>query len=266
MIVAGAVLVALALLVPPTYAAYFAAVAAIVLLGSTVAAFVGQQRSDDRQWFDARAVEEAVKTLTWRYMMRVEPFRNDDTSDRKFLSVLDDIREARSGVRSSVPAHDGSVKLITSRMREVRQRPLEERRDLYVNERLDEQATWYASKSEANRSLAAKLFWASLATQFMALTLAVWRVASPIASLSLIGPLLALGIAFRVWTQLGRYDELSRSYALTNQELVSIKARASTVDSEHALASLVYDGEGAISREHTMWIARRGSPLPQQVS
>jgi hypothetical protein len=41
---------------------------------------------------------------------------------------------------------------------------------------------------------------------------------------------------------------------------------ADKVGNEQELAKLVSDGEGAISREHTMWIAKRGKPLPQQGS
>jgi hypothetical protein len=266
LVVAGALLGALAFLVPTSYAAYFAALAAIILLGSIVAKFVAKQRSDDKEWFDGRAVAESVKSLTWRYMMRLEPFDDDDTSDQKFIEELDAIREARSGLQYRVGSQDGNADQITPRMHEVRKLPVDERRDLYIKERLEDQAKWYAGKSEDNRRLANRLFWAALAAQFVALALAVWRVALPFAGLSLVGPLLALAAAFTAWTQLGRNDELRQSYALANQELLSIKALADKVGNEQDLAKLVSDGEGAISREHTMWIAKRGKPLPQQGS
>jgi SMODS and SLOG-associating 2TM effector domain 3/SMODS and SLOG-associating 2TM effector domain 1 len=266
LVVTGAMLGALAFLVPTSYAAYFAAVAAIVLLGSVVAKYVNRQRTDDKEWFDGRAVAESVKTLTWRYMMRLEPFEDDTTCDQKFIDELDATREARSGLQYRVGSLGEGAEQITPRMREVRKLPVEERRDLYVKERLEDQARWYGKKSEDNRRIANRLFWAALAAQFVALALAVWRVASPSAGLSLVGPLLALAAAFTAWTQLGRNDELSKSYALANQELLSIKALADTVGNEQELVKVVRDGEGAISREHTMWIAKRGKPLPQQAS
>jgi hypothetical protein len=266
LVVAGALLGALAFLVPKDYAAYFAAVAAIVLLGSVVAKFVAKQRTDDKEWFDGRAVAESVKTLTWRYMMRLEPFEDDTTCDQKFIEELDAIREARSGLQFRVGALGEEAEQITPRMREVRQMSVEKRRDLYVKERLDDQAKWYVGKSEDNRRLANRLFWAALVAQFIALALAVWRVAVPFAGLSLVGPLLALAAAFTAWTQLGRNDELRQSYALANQELLSIKALAAKVKTEQELSKVVRDGEGAISREHTMWIAKRGKPLSQQGS
>src|SRR5919107_2798446 len=177
LVVAGALLGALAFLVPKDYAAYFAAVAAIVLLGSVVAKFVARQRGDDKEWFDGRAVTESVKTLTWRYMMRLTPFDDNATCDQEFAKELEAIRKAYSGLRYKVGALGEGAEQITPHMREVRQLPLEERRDLYVKERLEDQAGWYAEKAEDNRVLANKLFWAALAAQVVALALAVWRVA-----------------------------------------------------------------------------------------
>ena len=118
------------------------------------------------------------------------------------------------------------------------------------------------SKSQNSRILAETFFWGSLAAQFVALVLAIVRVAFPATQLSLVGPLLALAAAITAWTQLGRHDELSKSYALANQELLTIKSLANAVDSEERLSDLVRDGEGAISREHTMWVAKRSDPLP----
>jgi hypothetical protein len=258
LVVVGALLGALAFLVPTSYAAYFAAIAAIVLLGSVVAKFVAKQRSDDKEWFDGRAVAESVKTLTWRYMMRLEPFEDDTTCDHIFIQELKAIRDARSDLQYKVNTSASTNEQITPRMRDVRQLPLQGRHDLYIKERLEDQANWYAGKAEENRRLAGRLFWAALAAQFVALALAVWQVASPSSGLSLVGPLLALAAAFTAWTQLERNDELSKSYALANQELLDIKALADRVKTEQELAKIVSDGEGAISREHTMWTAKRG--------
>ena len=55
---------------------------------------------------------------------------------------------------------------------------------------------------------------------------------------------------------------MSKSYALANQELLTIKRLADSVDSEEGLADRVRDGEGTIPREHTMWVAKRCEPLP----
>ncbi len=102
---------------------------------------------------------------------------DDTTSDREFIEDLSELRNARSDLRYKVDDSPDGAEQITPRMREVRQLLVEERRDLYVKERLEEQANWYAGKSEANRVLANRLFWASLAAQFVAMGLAVWQPA-----------------------------------------------------------------------------------------
>ncbi len=74
--------------------------------------------------------------------------------------------------------------------------------------------------------------------------------------------LVAVAAAFTAWAQIGRHDELRTSYALACQELLTIKSLAANVTTQEDLNNIVFDGEGAISREHTMWIAKRGEPLP----
>jgi hypothetical protein len=263
MVVLASALGTVWVLFPARYGTVFAVVTAVVLLAILLAKLIGRQRRDDEDWFDGRAVAESVKTLTWRYIMRVEPFDEDATCDQEFARELDAIREARADLQLRVDASlGGSADQITERMREVRGLTTQQRRDLYARERLGEQAEWYGGKSRDNRILAEVFFWASLAAQFVALVLAIVRVAFPETQLSLVGPLLALAAAVTAWTQLGRHDELSKSYALANQELLTIKSLVDTVDTEKELAGLVRDGEGAISREHTMWVAKRSDPLP----
>jgi SMODS and SLOG-associating 2TM effector domain 3 len=74
-------------------------VAAIVFLGFIVVKYVSKQRSDDKERFHGRAVAESVKTLTWRYMMRLGPFEDDGTSDQRFIEELNAVFEARSGLQ-----------------------------------------------------------------------------------------------------------------------------------------------------------------------
>lgn len=250
-------------LFPAQYGTTFALAAAAILVTIIIAKLVGRQRRDDKDWFDGRAVAESVKTLTWRYVMRVAPFDDDATCDDEFARELDAIRKARSDLQLRVDAARlGTAEQITQRMRDIRELPTEQRRGLYVEERLDEQARWYGGKSHDNRVLAEAFFWTSLAAQLVALVFAIGRVASPGAELSLVGPLVAFAAAITAWTQLGRHDELSKSYALANQELLTIKSLADSLKAEEGLVDLVRDGEGAISREHTMWVAKRSEPLP----
>jgi hypothetical protein len=53
------------------------------------------------------------------------------------------------------------------------------------------------------------------------------------------------------------FQDLTYSYSLTAQELSNIKEQRKNVSSEIDLDNFVDDAESAISREHTMWFARR---------
>jgi hypothetical protein len=74
----------------------------------------------------------------------------------------------------------------------------------------------------------------------------------------LISVLAAVSAAATAWTQLGRHDELAKSYGLAAHELMVLHSRLELADSEEAFRQGVEETESAISREHTMWMAKRG--------
>jgi hypothetical protein len=58
---------------------------------------------------------------------------------------------------------------------------------------------------------------------------------------------------------LNKYKEIYQSCALTKQELNIIRTKFRQVKDNTELNEFVLGAEQAISREHTMWLARRGS-------
>ena len=92
----------------------------------------------DKKWFDTRAVAESVKTVTWRYIMGVEPYENSlsaEDLDRKFVNKLDEILKSASKASGSLAKNVGSGQQISNRMREVRQMNIEERKTIYLQQR-----------------------------------------------------------------------------------------------------------------------------------
>jgi len=67
--------------------------------------------------------------------------------------------------------------------------------------------------------------------------------------------------AFVSWIEVKRHRELKTSYAIAASELGEIGALATSVCTERDLQSLVENGESAISREHTLWLARRDADI-----
>jgi hypothetical protein len=64
--------------------------------------------------------------------------------------------------------------------------------------------------------------------------------------------------AIAAWTRFRRHDELSKSYSLAAQELAFLRAEVEDATHERAFRKAVDATESAISREHTMWMAKRG--------
>src|SRR5438270_27884 len=74
----------------PIWQKGIATASVIVLAAGLIIVAASRERRYDKRWFDARAVAESAKTLTWRYMMRVPPsfISEGDVADRKLIGEL----------------------------------------------------------------------------------------------------------------------------------------------------------------------------------
>jgi hypothetical protein len=132
----------------------------------------------------------------------------------------------------------------------------------YVRERLQDQARWYHRSSVRHRRIAAVWSRLALVAEGAAVVAAAIAVMTPLTPASqLFGLFGTLAASFAALNQAGRHQESARAYHLAYQELLAIEDLAATVATDQDLATLVQDGEGAISREHTMWMAKRAEPL-----
>jgi hypothetical protein len=242
-----------------------AAGAAIVFLPGALTGTIQRRLRDSQNWFEGRAIAETVKSLSWRYMMRIPPYDEDNAhADAEFADAIADMRH--EGLGKAFPSSTMTTpSQITTRMREIRARPFLARRDLYAKERLNDQVTWYQRKSEFNRQRA-RLWWRiSAAAQTAAVISAIGVVFTANPWVNVVGIFGALAAAATAWSQLSRHDELVKTYGLAAQELATIEelTRAATTDAD--LIEAVRNGEGAISREHTLWVAKRGDPTETHI-
>lgn len=244
--------------IPKPYDGLFTIAIVAVLLGAMATNFLNQQLQGDRDWFDGRAVAESVKTNVWRYMMRVPPFRDDRTSDRSFATSLKAIQTEYKNLNQNLSALPVEMHQITARMREIRQLDWEARRALYTRERLEREIDWYRSKGAAAGRASGRWMWASFIAEFAGVLIALSTFVLPVSvMINLVGVVASLAAAFEAWTQVGRHAELSHSYAMACQELVAIGDLMAEAPTEQAFTTAVKNCEGAISREHTMWVAKR---------
>jgi hypothetical protein len=220
--------------------------------------WVGRSREPNKRWFDGRAVAESVKTITWRYMMRAAPFQC--TEEEAVVVLVDELHavllQCGQLATTLAPIPEGASRTITAEISRIRALSLEERRSHYATERIRDQAGWYARRSEDHSRAASRWFVAGLSAELLALLFAVLRAASGEGP-NVVGLLAAIAAAATALNQLQSHDELTRSYGLASQELLILEPRLVTVRDERELDEVVRLTESTISREHTLWVAKR---------
>jgi hypothetical protein len=130
-------------------------VMAIVFLAALAAMLARTLRKADQDWYKCRALAESIKTLTWRYAMRAEPFddsrtQNDREDFRKYLGAT---FKANQHIGDRIAGLNPHGEQITVEMDETRDKSLSERKELYLNDRIRDQRTWYAGKAKTNKKV-----------------------------------------------------------------------------------------------------------------
>lgn len=210
----------------------------------------------ERRWYAGRAVAESVKTVTWRFVMRAEPYDHNDSQDRSdFNARLKVIVEQNKEV-AKLFTTNLSGDNITESMSLLRSKSTAERQEYYIDYRVNDQLTWYAAKAKHNKRMVKLCFIALLLTIAVAIGFAIARVAYPDAQQWPTDVFVVLAASILSWVQAKRYQELSASYALTAHEIRFVKGKASVAMSNEDMSKFIGDAENAFSREHTQWIAR----------
>lgn len=227
---------------------------------ATVVVLIAQTRDAEGRWYRTRAAAESFKTLSWRYAVAGEPFGScaqgtDEVLQGRFREILAGLDD-----NDLTPGSPGEQ--ITGQMAALRAAPLTVRRASYVAGRIRDQEGWYSAKSiAAGRSARAWTVVAWAATALGTL-LGLLRLVA-VTDTDLLG-LLAAGVAGAVaWTQFRQHRVLAASYAVAQQELAIVKITAGRIADENGWEAFVRDAEDAISREHTLWLARRGATPPR---
>jgi hypothetical protein len=207
-------------------------------------------------WYEGRAAAESAKTLAWRYMVRAEPFEVDGPDvDKQFLaqtySLLQDLRSISLGT-GEPDAHQ-----ISDKMRQVRALDFDERRQVYLADRIADQQRWYSEKARWNDRRARGWVLVSIVLEIAGLLGGAFKAFGWI-SFDLLGFLAASAGGVMAWIEAKQHRNLATAYGIASQELASIATELPTLNNEERWASFVGQAEEAISREHTLWRASRG--------
>lgn len=239
-----------------TYLNIASAALFLLSLGATVYA---EHFALQRRWYQARALAESVKTASWRLMMGAEPFARPDSSKNlaRFRSLLAELLQQNRGIGEHIAGDVSGGEQVTDRMRLVLNSSFEERRALYLRDRIDDQRSWYQLRAQQNKESSRLYFWLLVSCYGAAIGMLLVRIGYPTWHFLPIDSAAVAASAIISWKQLRRFDELASAYGLTSHELGIIKSAFVDVDSPTRLAAFVADAENAFSREHTQWAARR---------
>ncbi|HEU4959124.1 MAG TPA: DUF4231 domain-containing protein [Sphingomonas sp.] len=228
-------------------------VCSAVVIGSSSYLLFGKPQ---KIWYGTRALAESIKTLAWRYSCRAEPFDGaDDTDATKFEKSVHELLRSNDEA-AALRYKSQNTELITNKMRMVRMSSLLERRDAYMQGRLEDQLSWYRKKSKFNNSYSKRWYAGLILASTAALVVSLINLMR-VDDLISVDFLFAIPIAIFSWIQVKRYQELASSYALTAHEITFIKANFVRANAEELFSRYVADAENAFSREHTQWYARK---------
>jgi len=233
-------------------------VGALLLLAFVVAAFAefGLIRfQPERAWYSGRAVAESVKTLSWRFAVKGEPFGGSlDLAEAERL-LLERIREVVKKGSDRIDLVVGPA-VVTESMRTLRLTRLEVRRAAYLLQRTQAQRSWYSTNAAKNQKRASMFRYALLAGELIAVVAAAVALGRDV-PLDFAGVLAALVAAGAAWMALKQYSQLTSAYRVAAVELGIQESIIESVEVDK-WDQAVADAEEAISREHTMWLASRG--------
>lgn len=215
----------------------------------------------EKTWYDGRAIAESTKSLTWKFITGTKPFGyklKSSDAEEKLIKNLKQIIGQKKEFFQLIGEEFGEGEQITDSMRKLRKLDFKEKVEYYAINRLEDQKDWYYKKSKENRKNKNLTFFAIITFQVLAIIALILDFYNIIDFT--ITPLMAcMASSFIAWLQLKRFQELTESYGITATELNLIKSKVKHIKDESDFENFVDDAETAISREHTLWLARRDS-------
>lgn len=212
----------------------------------------------EENWYAARAIAESVKTATWRFVSRAEPFQDAD-EERAVRAFVERLRQIfLQNKRFSAQFTEAlNGQQVPNELLLARRRSLAERIGYYRDLRILDQKTWYSDKARRNRRWAEGILGATLLFMALAVVVHAWRALDSSWPLWPGGIVVAIAMSFLTWLQAKRYQELSESYSVAAQDIAMVEVDLGFVSSEDQFSKFVADAESAFSREHIQWVARK---------
>lgn len=213
----------------------------------------------EKGWYEGRAVAESIKTLCWKFMTGARPFSIDLDETKAQNLLIENFKKVighRKDFFTLIGSDFAENEQLPIELLNIRKLSKDERIGIYKTQRLEKQKKWYTDKTTENKKWTKISFAIIIVAQVLAIISLILKIKFEF-EFSIAPILVTISTAFIAWLQLRRYQELSQSYLITATELSLIKSKISQVETESDFSEFVDDSETAISREHTLWLARR---------
>lgn len=229
----------------------------IALLTTLACSIYLATQKPEKLWYSGRALAESIKTLTWRYISKAEPFnKNDKISKNEFIETLNKAIQQNREVCQRYSNHLGDEQ-ITPKMTEMRSQELQIRKQNYHLYRIKDQNEWYKKKAKYNQDKSKIFFILLIITNVIAVIFAATKIAFPDFTPWPTDIFIATAASLLAWMQAKKFSELAASYTLAAHEINIIKSLSLEEMTEEEFSIFVGDAENAFSREHTQWVARK---------
>lgn len=231
----------------------------LLFLGLILTIIIRTKKFEDI-WYQGRALAESTKTLTWRFIMCSESFENnfdEQTVKDRFIKRLKEISHEFIDLNKTLNTIVMTLPVITDKMIEIRRLNLLERKQYYLENRIEDQKNWYANKAEFNKKRYNNWFILIILCQTFSIICVVYLIKYPDSNWNFVGFFTTVSASAISWLQLKQHQELKQAYTTAAQELNFIIASAGRINDDTQLSEFVLDSENAISREHTLWLAQK---------
>lgn len=240
--------------------AYYDVGYALVFVLAATMLVVRSFKKPEQTWYRCRALAESVKTSTWRYMMRADPFLDAESIQEpraEFRNYLREILKANREVGEELASGSSAEDQVTDAMDEIRKRGIEERKQYYKEYRIQAQRAWYNRRARDNKKAFRRWVGVTLIVYVIAILTVLIRIGQPGWDHAPTDPLIVLAASLVGWIQIRKFSELASSYTLTAHEIGITLNRLYEVETEEDFSEFVNESELAFSREHTQWVARQ---------
>lgn len=198
----------------------------LVLLTTLLCSIYLATQKPEKIWYSGRALAESIKTLTWRYISKAEPFNNEDKESKsEFIKTLNQAVQQNREVCQNYSNHLGDEQ-ITKKMIEMRSKDLKTRQQNYHLYRIKDQNDWYSAKAKYNQDKSNFFFIILIIMNSIAVILAATKIAFADITPWPTDIFIAAAASILTWIQAKRFSELAASYTLAAHEINIIKSQA----------------------------------------